>query len=266
MQPIIKWTGSKRSQAKEIVSYFPKDINTYYEPFLGSASVLYYVNANRYIGNDICMPLMKLWRMIRDNHQELLDSYSLHWNQLQKYGKDYYYEVRKQFNQYQLPEDLFFLSRTCTNGLIRFNKKGEFNSSFHLTRFGIHPTRLSPILYDWSSKVSKVCFTIGDYATPTLWAEKGDFIYFDPPYFHSHTVYMGSFDYEKFYRVLTILKEKKVNYAISLDGIRNTTDKTIQIPKKLYKRHILLYSGTSSYDRIMYKKQTKVYESLYLNY
>ena len=39
-QPVIKWSGSKRSQAKNIVSYFPREIDTYYEPFCGGCSVL----------------------------------------------------------------------------------------------------------------------------------------------------------------------------------------------------------------------------------
>jgi D12 class N6 adenine-specific DNA methyltransferase len=38
---LIKWTGSKRRQAKQIVAQFPRKIATYYEPFLGSGSVIY---------------------------------------------------------------------------------------------------------------------------------------------------------------------------------------------------------------------------------
>jgi DNA adenine methylase len=38
-QPVIKWSGSKRSQAEEIIKFFPKNINTYFEPFCGGASV-----------------------------------------------------------------------------------------------------------------------------------------------------------------------------------------------------------------------------------
>jgi DNA adenine methylase len=40
-KPIIRWSGSKRNQAKEIIKYFPKNIDTYYEPFCGGASILY---------------------------------------------------------------------------------------------------------------------------------------------------------------------------------------------------------------------------------
>lgn len=39
-QPVIKWSGSKRSQTEEIIKYFPTEINTYYEPFCGGCSML----------------------------------------------------------------------------------------------------------------------------------------------------------------------------------------------------------------------------------
>lgn len=39
-EPAIKWSGSKRSQAEEILKRFPRQINTYYEPFCGGCSIL----------------------------------------------------------------------------------------------------------------------------------------------------------------------------------------------------------------------------------
>ena len=39
-EPVIKWSGSKRSQAEQILRHFPNEIDTYYEPFCGGASVL----------------------------------------------------------------------------------------------------------------------------------------------------------------------------------------------------------------------------------
>ena len=38
-QPVIKWTGSKRTQADAIINLMPKEIDTYYEPFVGGGSV-----------------------------------------------------------------------------------------------------------------------------------------------------------------------------------------------------------------------------------
>jgi DNA adenine methylase len=41
---------------------------------------------------------------------------------------DYYYEVRKRFNDTANPLDFLFLSRACFNGMMRFNKKGARSS------------------------------------------------------------------------------------------------------------------------------------------
>ena len=43
---------------------------------------------------------------------------------------DYYYDVRKKFNEEHNPLDFLFLSRSCFNGMMRFNKKGGFNVPF----------------------------------------------------------------------------------------------------------------------------------------
>ena len=42
LHPIIKWTGSKRSQASKIIEFIPdKKYDTYYEPFVGSGAVFF---------------------------------------------------------------------------------------------------------------------------------------------------------------------------------------------------------------------------------
>lgn len=39
-QPVIKWSGSKRSQAQAIVTEVP-EFNRYFEPFIGGGSISY---------------------------------------------------------------------------------------------------------------------------------------------------------------------------------------------------------------------------------
>ena len=86
-QPVIKWTGSKRSQSEEIIKRFPKDINTYYEPFVGGGSILFQlmnsdIKVNNYICSDINQDLINLWDMIKDNPYRLSESYNSLWNEL----------------------------------------------------------------------------------------------------------------------------------------------------------------------------------------
>lgn len=69
MQPVIKWTGSKRSQANIIKSFFPVSYNSYYEPFICGGSILYVIEPIKGIVGDICCPLISLWEEIKKIQQ-----------------------------------------------------------------------------------------------------------------------------------------------------------------------------------------------------
>jgi DNA adenine methylase len=84
------------------------------------------------------------------------------------------------------------------NGLIRFNASGEFNNSLHHTRKGIEPDRLGKIIRDWSEKIQNTEFYAQDYRKTTERATSGDFVYLDPPYFHTKGRYYGTIDFEQF--------------------------------------------------------------------
>ena len=88
-EPAVKWSGSKRSQAEEIISLFPKEINTYYEPFCGGCSVLRRllsseIRVNNYICSDLNGDLINLWNLIKEQPIELYEHYLLLWNELNK--------------------------------------------------------------------------------------------------------------------------------------------------------------------------------------
>ncbi|MBO6204503.1 MAG: Dam family site-specific DNA-(adenine-N6)-methyltransferase [Selenomonas sp.] len=267
MKPVIKWSGSKRSQADKIKKYFPNDFGTYYEPFIGGGSMLYATNPTGVsICGDICVPLIDLWKQIRDNPIELADEYEARWEKLQNDGYMVYYNIRDEFNRNHSPQDLLFLSRTCVNGLIRFNDKGEFNNSLHYSRPGIKPSSLRMIISDWSVRIKNTEFIAADYRETTASAKCGDIIYLDPPYFHTKGRYFGTIDFDAFIQYLEELNDKGVMYILSFDGKRGSEDYTVDIPQHLYKRHEFLPSGNSTFRKVIDKETEKVFESLYLNF
>jgi DNA adenine methylase len=265
-KPVIKWSGSKRTQAHEIIKYLPTNFDTYYEPFIGGGSMLYAINPDRGVCGDVCIPLINLWKSIQSSPKELAEQYRVRWERLQKEGYMVYYEVRDNFNKTHAPEDLLFLSRTCVNGLIRFNANGDFNNSLHHTRPGIEPSKLSDIILDWSSKIQNAEFIAQDYTLTTANANKNDIVYLDPPYFHTKGRYFGTIDFNRFLEYLDDLNRRGVKYMLSFDGIRGQEDYTVDLPKELYKRHIFIESGNSTFRKVIDKETEKVLESLYLNY
>ena len=227
--------------------------------------MLYAINPPKAVCGDICSPLISLWKEIKERPNELAESYRIRWERLQN---DYmeYYRVRDEFNKSHKPEDLLFLSRTCVNGLIRFNSNGEFNNSLHVTRPGISPNSLKKIIIDWSINIHGAEFIADDYQNTTLSAQKGDLVYLDPPYFHTKGRYYGTINYDAFLTFLESLNQREVKYILSLDGIRGDDNFTIDLPKEMYKRHEYIPSGTSSFKNVMNKEKMQVLESLYLNW
>lgn len=266
IQPVIKWTGSKRTQAAIIKDYLPDSFNTYYEPFIGGGAVMYVVNSTKAICGDICEPLIALWCAVRDTPVDLAKAYRMRWDLLQREGEIVYYSIRDAFNKSKNPNDLLFLSRTCVNGLIRFNANGEFNNSLHHTRCGINPDRLQGIIQDWSERIQGCTFNAADYEYTTRTAQKGDLVYLDPPYFNTKGQYYGAIDYNRFLEYLEDLNRREVKYILSFDGRRGKVDYSVEIPKELYKRHEYIVSGNSTFRKVMQKETERVYESLYLNY
>lgn len=264
--PVIKWSGSKRSQSSKILEYLPENFNRYYEPFIGGGSMLYAINPLDAICGDICTPLIDLWNKIKNNPVELSEAYRIRWTRLQTEGHLAYYSIRDDFNKNHLPEDLLFLSRTCVNGLIRFNASGDFNNSLHHTRPGISPDRLKKIILDWSNHIQGTDFIAADYTITTETARTGDLIYLDPPYFHTKGRYYGTIDFDSFLIYLEQLNSKGIKYILSFDGKRGEEDFTIKLPKELYKRHEFIPSGNSSFKKVMDKRNLQVLESLYLNW
>lgn len=273
-QPVIKWSGSKRSQADEIIKYFPKRIKTYYEPFVGGASMLRKlidysdsIQVDKYICSDLNKGLIDLWNIIKAEPSKVSDYYEKLWKELnidddKERKKQYFYTVRERYNKEHNPLDFMFIMRTTTNGMPRYNENGDFNNSFHVTRNGIIPDKLRKIVNEWSVLMNKHnvefrCCSFTDIA-PT----EDDFIYLDPPYANTKGMYFGNFKQQILF---DYLRKLKCGFLMSYDGKSGDNDNTFDVPKDLYDEHLYIRSGNSSFRRVIGKsKDTIVYESLYL--
>lgn len=271
-EPVIKWSGSKRSQAETILEFFPKEINTYYEPFCGGASVLRRlltsdIKVQHYICSDINNDLIQLWHEIIYRPELVSLHYEKLWNELNKNDdkkrkKEYFQFIRNRYNTEHNPLDFMFIMRTTTNGMPRYNSKGKFNNSFHSSRNGILPSSLKKIIYEWSDLLNKndVKFITSSYEC--ISPNKNDFLYLDPPYANTKGMYYGCIDYDKFW---TWLREIPCKYLLSFDGISGDCNKTQNVPKDIFSKHEYIINGNSSFKRVLGNSNDSIVkESLYI--
>ena len=314
--PFIKWSGSKRKQAPYIVSKFPKEINTYYECFLGGASVLHEllnqiacgsISCKHIVCSDINKDLINVWNMFKnpDTRQKLYDGYCELHKALKRRGEyiegtepnrthitkcqTLYYEIRQQYNDYIDRNEysdkrtiiFYWITRTCFNGLIRYNPKtNHFNASFHVGgRFGITPNELQSVFESWGCVIDSfiknggtIEFVNKSYNDVICDAKEGDVVYMDPPYENTTGMYFcKELDTKYFWNVLSKLNDRKVKWLLSYDGISGNNDLTADVPN-LYVRHEYVNAGHSSFKKLKSKttkeKKNKdvVKDSLYMNY
>ena len=266
ISPAIKWTGSKRSVAPIIAGIFPA-ASRYIEPFVGGGALLPYRPAREAVAGDVIPELIELWKLIQKDSDKVADSYEHRWARLQREGHMAFYSIRSRFNRVRNPVDLFFLTRTCVNGLIRFNDKKEFNNSLHHTRKGISPQRLRRVLKVWAHAITKVTFVTADYRETLASAGRGDVIFLDPPYLGSRGRYLRcQLEFGPFCAESKRLNNVGAKWILTFDGEAGSRKYEGRLPKGLYTTVLKIKTGQSPFTRVMDNKLEQVVESVYLNF
>ena len=125
MQPVIKWSGSKRSQAHDITTYIQREYDTYYEPFCGSCAVLVYIlerennlvtRFKHFICSDLNQDLINSYNLIKTKPTNVINAYEVMWREMNMKkntpnDKRLYFErIRERLNKFHnLSESLFTL-------------------------------------------------------------------------------------------------------------------------------------------------------------
>lgn len=181
--PILKWAGGKTRLMPDILARIPARFGAYHEPFLGGGAVFFTLLNQGLLRSahlsDLNQHLVDTYTAVRDHTEEVIEALRIHIN-----DKDHYYEVRSWHeDELTLPQKaarFLYLNRTCFNGLYRVNKKGLFNVPFG--RYTNPRICNEPALYAARGAFSRATLQLASYKRVLDEAERGDFVYFDPPY------------------------------------------------------------------------------------
>jgi len=202
-KPFVKWVGGKRQllkQFRDLGLYPPEDFdpitNTYFEPFVGGGAVFFDLLPETAYLSDLNNELVVTYNVIKNDVENLIKSLKKH-----KLDKEYFLKIRAQspekLSDLNTASRFIYLNRTCFNGMYRVNSKGGFN-----VPFGKYT---NPLICDENNlrKASKALKNVEikkqDYKEVLKTAKKGDFIYFDPPYYPvSKTASFTSYTSESF--------------------------------------------------------------------
>lgn len=135
-------------------------------------------------------------------------------------GYAHYREVKDRFNREHSPYDFIFLSRAGFNGMMRFNRKGEWNIPFCKK-----PDRFSP------AYITKICNQVAkvrriiqhkDWTFENVTfdqlieqAQEGDLIYCDPPYYGRYVDYYNSWTEDDEALLYHLLANTKAKFILS---------------------------------------------------
>lgn len=225
--PPIKCQGIKTKLVPFIAESIEWDHSSggrWIEPFLGSGVVLFSLQPERALVSDKNHHIINFYRRIQTGDIDAVavrDYLERAGENLLASGGEYYYEVRDRFNRDGDSLDFLFLTRSCFNGVMRFNRKGGFNVPFckkpdrfakaYVTKIVNQVQRVSSVIdgKDWK-------FVAGDFRETIQQAEDRDFIYVDPPYIGRHTGYIAEWTDQDADDLARLVQEAPGGFALSM--------------------------------------------------
>ena len=224
-RPFVKWAGGKQQLLTQLVKLVPKTYQRYWEPFVGGGALFFRLSPEKATLVDANADLINAYKVVQSDVVELIA-------ELEKYRYDEatFYQIRDwdrhsdflNRSPVERAARFLYLNRTCFNGLYRVNSKGEFNVPFG--RY-TNPTIVNRDNLLQCSKVLKDTeIYTGDFDSSEKKVERGDFVYFDPPYvpltntssFTSYTTDGFTIDMQTALRDLCVrLDERGVHWIVS---------------------------------------------------
>lgn len=191
-KPFLRWAGGKQrfisAHARHLHSFSGK----YIEPFLGGGSVFFHMVRSQerpFVARlgDMNKHLIRAYLEVRDDAEGVADRLEV----LQagysasRERSEFYYDLRESFNASHPRTDaakFIFLNRTCWNGLWRVNRSGHFNVPYGAPKSEqVIPSRDD--LINSATALQNALLRTTSWENTLAFAEEGDFVFLDPPYF-----------------------------------------------------------------------------------
>lgn len=231
----MTYTGSKDKLLSLLLPLFPDNICTLYDMFCGGLSVTLNTNAEKYVANDICRPLICMYNHMRiarsamfmHRVDEIISNYCINDLSVESYNRlrdDYNFGIKiRNDNTLTGAAMLFVLIIHSYSSLVRFNSLGEFNSPSGGTHSNFNSKRRNAVKSFIDTIIDKcVLFKAMPFneAMPEIeYMDKNDFVYCDPPYMITSAEYNKLWSYSNEYLLYSTLD--KLNAAGVRFGLSN---------------------------------------------
>jgi DNA adenine methylase len=259
MKPFLKWVGGKQQILTDVLQLFPREIEDYYEPFVGGGSVLLGLLSSdikirgKVYASDANANLIAVYQHIQHNPQEvitelqkMIEEYNacstksivkrkpINIDEATTSQESYYYWIRQQYNGTQHPcvmssAMFIFLNKTCFRGLYREGPNG-FNVPYGNYK---NPSIIDvDHIMQISNLIRDVVFSVASFEETLQKPRHNDFVYLDPPYapetgtsFVSYT--LDGFNIQKHMQLFTLchgLADKQIQFLMSNADVKLVRD------------------------------------------
>ncbi len=283
----LNYTGGKFKLLPQILPFFPKEIDVFYDIFCGGANVAINVSAKKIIGIDINKKIIELYNYfltknpkdLCDEISEIINLYKLsnsnlngyeYYNSnssdgLGEYNKNAFINLKKNYNDKNFQtynKNLLFyvLIIYGFNNQIRFNQKDEFNIPVGKRDFN---QKIKSNLVDFLNKLhnSNIVFKCSDYNDFILDEKINNFVYADPPYLITTATYNESDGWndikeKNLLDYLNSLNNKGVKFALS-NVIEHKNKKNEILEKWINDNGYIMHGLNFSYNNSSYQSKSK---------
>jgi len=223
--PPIKSQGIKTKLVPWIQTLVPDVRGRWIEPFLGTGVVAFNSGFRRALLSDTNPHVIRFYQEIKDHKitpKQVREYLEREGEKLQKapdQGYAHFRTVRNRFNTTHDPLDFLFLSRTGFNGMMRFNRDGEWNIPFcqKPERFSrAYITKIANQVHDVACLIQPDwVFTVDSFENTIAKAEKDDIIYCDPPYIGRYVDYYNGWTEENEQKLFNLLSRTPARFILS---------------------------------------------------